>query len=283
MLTLFTVPKAFVGHIGLIQRNAIRSWQACVPDAQIILFGCDEGVAEAAAELGVEHCPSVRLSDYGAPMLDSIFVQVRARAIHPILCFANSDIIFRGDLTPLASLDRPFLAIGESIDAELFEPISFDNDHWRSSFADGVRTRGPFALDFFFFRRELYDDMPPFRIGRARYDNWMVWRALQQNAMVVDITHLLKAVHQRHDYAHLAGGRNEAYRGFDAHQNEKLAGIWCYFYLHSVHDARFVLTSSGLSRQPRKRLFLRQWRLRVLGLIRELLGLTAAPAKASLT
>jgi len=48
MLTLFTVPKAFVGHIGLIQRNAIRSWQACVPDAQIMLFGCD-----ACGE----HCP----------------------------------------------------------------------------------------------------------------------------------------------------------------------------------------------------------------------------------
>jgi len=50
-------------------------------------------------------------------------------------------------LTPLASLDRPFLAIGDSIDAELFEPISFDDDHWRSSFADGVRTRGLFLLD----------------------------------------------------------------------------------------------------------------------------------------
>ncbi|MEB3265252.1 MAG: hypothetical protein VKN13_01410 [Cyanobacteriota bacterium] len=280
MLTLFTVPKAFVGHIGVIQRNAIRSWQACVPDAQIILFGCDEGVAEVAAEMNVEHCASVRLSAYGAPMLDSIFVQARSRARHGILCFANSDIIFRGDLGALASLDQPFLAIGESIDAEVFEPISFENPHWRSGFAENDRTRGPFALDFFFFRRELYDDMPPFRIGRARYDNWMVWRALQQGAMVVDITQSLRAVHQRHDYAHLAGGRNEAYRGFDARQNEKLAGIWCYFYLHSVHDARFVLTPGGLSKKPRRLLFLRQWRLRLTGRIRELLGLAAQPVKA---
>ena len=68
--------------------------KVCVPDAQIILFGCDEGVAEAAAELGVEHCPSVHLSDYGVPMLNSIVVQVRACAIHPMLCFANSDSFF---------------------------------------------------------------------------------------------------------------------------------------------------------------------------------------------
>ncbi len=26
MLTLFTIPKPFAGHIGLIQRNAIASW-----------------------------------------------------------------------------------------------------------------------------------------------------------------------------------------------------------------------------------------------------------------
>ena len=26
MLTIFTIPKPFVGHIGVIQRNAIISW-----------------------------------------------------------------------------------------------------------------------------------------------------------------------------------------------------------------------------------------------------------------
>ena len=28
MLTIFTIPKPFIGHIGVIQRNAIMSWLA---------------------------------------------------------------------------------------------------------------------------------------------------------------------------------------------------------------------------------------------------------------
>ncbi|MFN5193019.1 MAG: hypothetical protein ACK5E6_01140 [Cyanobacteriota bacterium] len=278
MLTLFTVPKAFVGHIGIIQRNAIRSWQACIPGVQIILFGSDDGVAQAAAELQVEHGSAIRFSAYGAPMLDSVFAQARARSIHPVLCFANADIIFRGHVEPLLSLKSPFLAIGESVDAELFESVNFGDENWRPKITDRRVTRGPFALDFFFFTRDLYADIPPFRIGRARYDNWMVWRALRQRAMVVDVGRLLQAVHQRHDYAHLARGRKEAYRGFDALQNEKLAGIWCNLYLHSVHDARFVLTADSLVANPRRFAFFRQWGLRLVGRIRELLGLAALPS-----
>jgi hypothetical protein len=278
MLTLFTVPKGFVGHIGIIQRNAIRSWQACIPGVQIILFGSDDGVAEAAVELQVEHGSAIRFSAYGAPMLDSVFAQARARSIHPILCFANADIIFRGYLGPLLSLEVPFLAIGESVDAELFESVCFADENWRSKITDRCVTRGPFALDFFFFSRDLYVDIPPFRIGRARYDNWMVWSALRQRAMVVDVGNLLQAVHQRHGYGHLSGGQKEAYRGFDALQNEKLAGIWCNLHLHSVHDARFVLTADSLVENPRRFAFFRQWRLRLVGKIRELLGLSPFPA-----
>jgi hypothetical protein len=31
-LTIFAVPKPFEGHIGMIQRNAIRSWKGLRPD-----------------------------------------------------------------------------------------------------------------------------------------------------------------------------------------------------------------------------------------------------------
>jgi len=37
MLTLFTIPKAFQGHTGVIQRNAIRSWTLLRPECEIIL------------------------------------------------------------------------------------------------------------------------------------------------------------------------------------------------------------------------------------------------------
>ena len=48
MLTLFTAPKPFRGHIGLIQANAIRSWMALAPDIEVLLVGDEPGLAEAA-------------------------------------------------------------------------------------------------------------------------------------------------------------------------------------------------------------------------------------------
>ena len=54
MLTIFTAPKPFTNpHIDLIQRNAIRSWVALGPEVEVLLIGEEEGLAEAARELGV--------------------------------------------------------------------------------------------------------------------------------------------------------------------------------------------------------------------------------------
>ena len=55
MLTIFTIPKAFNGHIDIIQRNAIKSWTLLEPKCQVILAGDDEGTDLAARDLGVEH------------------------------------------------------------------------------------------------------------------------------------------------------------------------------------------------------------------------------------
>ena len=36
MLTLFTTPKPFYGHIDVIQRNALKSWTLAAPQAEVI-------------------------------------------------------------------------------------------------------------------------------------------------------------------------------------------------------------------------------------------------------
>lgn len=57
VFTLFTIPKAFADHIGVIQRNAIGSWARLQrenqPRPEIILFGNDPGTAEISRELGL--------------------------------------------------------------------------------------------------------------------------------------------------------------------------------------------------------------------------------------
>jgi hypothetical protein len=59
-ITIFAIPKAFRGHIGVIQRNAIEAWTQMRPAPQVLLFGDDEGVADVARDLGVRHVPQVQ-------------------------------------------------------------------------------------------------------------------------------------------------------------------------------------------------------------------------------
>src|SRR6266851_2094454 len=52
ILTIFSAPKAFSGHVGIIQENAIRSWLSLKPTPKIILFGDDAATAGFARGLG---------------------------------------------------------------------------------------------------------------------------------------------------------------------------------------------------------------------------------------
>ena len=87
--------------------------------------------------------------------------------------------------------------------------MDFDAD-WERSILDAARATGhpagPLALDYFVFSRGLYREIPDFAVGRANWDNWMVFGARSAGADVVDLTPSVVAVHQRHDYGHHEAG-----------------------------------------------------------------------------
>src|SRR5882724_4764180 len=93
MLTIFTIPKAFVGHVGVIQRNAIRSWTLLEPRPEIILLGNDEGTAQVARELGLRHIPEITSNQHGTPLLNDMFRRAELNASSPLLCYVNADIV----------------------------------------------------------------------------------------------------------------------------------------------------------------------------------------------
>lgn len=64
MLTIFSCPKPFRGHINIIQRNAIRSWTLLQARPEIILIGNEEGTAEVCKEFGLRHIPDVERNEY---------------------------------------------------------------------------------------------------------------------------------------------------------------------------------------------------------------------------
>ena len=61
MLTVFAVPKGFVGPFDAIQRNAVASWQAL--GTRVLLLGQEEGVGAAAASMGRGATPPMSASD----------------------------------------------------------------------------------------------------------------------------------------------------------------------------------------------------------------------------
>jgi hypothetical protein len=253
-ITLFSVPKPFRGHIGVIQRNAIASWLRLDPNCEVVLFGDEEGTDEAARELGVRHVPTVVRNEFGTPLLNSVFDQVGALAREGALCYVNSDIVLLDDFVPalrrVQARRSRYLMIGECWDSRLDSTVDFDDGRWRDRVRELVTTgrlRGKWGIDYFAFPSGLYGKVPPFAIGRAWFDNWLVWRARELGAAVVDATPAVTAIHQLHDYAHVSGGQDWAYKGPEATENLRIAGG--RGHVGSIRDAPYVLTRMRFRRR----------------------------------
>ena len=132
-LTLFTAPKPFTNpHIALIQRNALRSWQAMGEDVEIILIGSDEGIAETAAELGIRHLPDVPVNQLGTPLISGIFSLARKASQSQLLAYVNADIIlfpnFLEVAQQVAAKLPKFLLVGQRWDLEVTELLGFEGE-----------------------------------------------------------------------------------------------------------------------------------------------------------
>jgi hypothetical protein len=233
MLTLFTTAKPFLGHSAIIQRNALKSWTLLHPDVEVILFGDDAGAAETARELRLRYEPYVSRSEHGSKRLDYMFSTARAVARHDILCYVNCDIILMDDF--LRALKRVrekhmnFLMVGRRWDIEMPEPVDYLQASWRSRLQGVALMRGVQRseewIDYFAFSKGLYGaSVPPLVVGRVHWDQWLMWKALDSKAGVVDASRGVIAVHQNHDYSYHPNGRAGVWHGTEADENFRLAG-----------------------------------------------------------
>ncbi len=283
MVTLFAIPKAFRGHTGVIQRNAIGSWARLGEASRVVLFGDEEGTAEVARELHVDHVPEIERNEFGTPLVSALFHEARRLGADDELCFVNSDVLLLSDFLPAIERVRrrasDHLMIGECWDLDLRAPVAFGDPAWEAGVlrhvAGSAVLRGVWAIDWFVFNRDLYDELPPFAVGRAGFDNWLVWRARTLGATVVDASRVVTAVHQRHDYSHVPGGEAWCYEGPEAVRNRQLAGG--HDHLDCIDHASHLLTS----RRLRRRLQRPQWfrsALEATQTVRHRVGLRPATA-----
>ena len=246
MISIFAHPKPFRGHIGVTQRNAIGSWKQLSPDCEIFLFGNEEGTREVAKEFGMHHVPDIARNDFGRPFLSDIFKkgeQLATRAVH---CYVNCDIILGHEMSDaikrVKEWSERFLIVGQCWDLDVTDPIAFNQNTWENDLKAFVAkkgtVRGPWSIDYFVFSRGLYGELPPFTLGSCYFDNWLIWKAKELGVPVLNATKAVLAVHQNHDYAYVAGGKDTTAFGVEAVRNLQHAGgpAHCYAISQSSHN-----------------------------------------------
>ena len=91
--------------------------------------------------------------------------------------------------------------------------------------------------------------MPDFTIGRAGWDNWMIYKARKEKWTVIDCTPSVIIVHQNHDYGHLPGGKPH-YEHPDTNENIRLAGGEANIR-YTILDATHQLVPNGKLVRPK--------------------------------
>lgn len=247
----------------MIQRNAIKSW-TLLPDVDVILLGEEEGLADAASELGVRHIATVERNANGVPLISSMFKLARENSNSDLLCIINADMVLMPDFVEAAKqsvkLKDKFVLLSQRWDLDVTAPLDFSGD-WSHGLRSKVNGQGqlhrPAGSDFFLFPRSCYADIPTFTIGRAGWDNWMIYKARKENWAVIDCTPSVMIVHQNHDYSHLPGAKPH-YDHPETNENIRLAGGQAnvrYTILDSTHQlvgdtlARPKMTSLRFTRK----------------------------------
>ena len=271
MITLFTIPKPFVGSSNIIQRNAVQSWLKLPAKCEIILFGNEEGIGRTAKEFGVLHIPEIEKNEFGTPLLSSAFTLAQEKARHTLLVYINTDILLLSDfIKGVKQMNQPlFLMTGRRWDIAITEPLDFRQPHWESSLRQRIASEGKAhglsGIDYLVFPRNLPHELPDFAVGRPGWDSWLLYHVRSLKIPLIDATEAVTVVHQNHDYSHSPWGRKERVEGPEFQHNVRLAGG--FSQMLTLRDADWVLKKDGL-RRPKftRRIFaalslLYPWRL----------------------
>jgi hypothetical protein len=238
----------------MIQSNTLRNWKALGEVVQVVVVGDEPGIAEVCRELDLVHLPEVRCNAMGTPLISSIFDLARRVNESPCLVYANADILFLPELLDtirsLASEKDRFLGVGQRWDLAVQEPLSFSSN-WAGLLRERAKrdgqVHGQTGSDYFIFPRHCFTEIPDFAVGRAGWDNWMIFRGRWQHWAVVDLTESLIVIHQNHGYAHLPGGVIH-HKQPETQDNVRMGGGRRTIF--KLSDATHTLVAGRLCNQP---------------------------------
>ncbi|MBP9876971.1 MAG: hypothetical protein KBF71_01380 [Alphaproteobacteria bacterium] len=259
MVSFFSVPKAFKGHIDVIQQNAIRSWLQILPPENIFLMGDDEGVSDIAKAYQLQYMANLKSHEtYPVPLLSDIFKRAVEACQTPYLCYINTDIILMDDFVrgveAVLSQKQNVMMVSSRYNMDITQPITDMSREVLSQLRTEALTTGDMypagGTDFFLAPKSLFSNIPAFLLGRGYWDNWLMYWAKKSGAAVVDTTADIVAIHQNHDYSHIEGivaDRNSLEVVLKAEQGEynfKIAGGKKTILTN--YDANYILKNNVL-------------------------------------
>lgn len=252
-LTLFTAPKPFTDpHIAMIQRNAIRSWLELGNEVEVLLLGDEEGMSEKAKQLGVHQIKEIKRNPSGTPLISSLFDTARKQNDSPLLAYVNADILlfpeFLSVAQKVAAQTRRFLLVGQRWDLAITRELDFTSG-WQEKLKQECQEKGrlhkPTGSDYFIYPRRCFQSIPDFAIGRAGWDNWMIYQSRREDWKTIDATAEIQIIHQNHDYSHLPGGQAH-YHLPETDENIRLAGGRRTIF--TLPDANWMLQDGQLKK-----------------------------------
>src|SRR6185295_13661097 len=124
-----------------------------------------------------------------------------------LLAYVNADIMLTANLVQAAERIQEqfprFLLIARRWNLNLECEWDFTQPDWAARLRDYARTHGDLepaygGMDLFVYPRGLWEELPPFAIGRGRWDSALIYHARKTGVPVVDATAAMTIVHQNH-------------------------------------------------------------------------------------
>jgi len=191
-----------VEKISVMQKNSLNSWSKLKIDKKIFVFNKNQSVKDFCSNLDVEivedyECspnsdiPTWRtMRDYAA----------KNASDEDVIVWVNGDVMFDDSLIQTIDASKmfsnDFVLVGQKYDWSNF--YNLDNDVNLKELQP-LELHGEYAIDYFIFKKHLFENLPGFYIARQRFDNFLVGESVKKYK-AINCTKTLLCIHHRHEY-----------------------------------------------------------------------------------
>ncbi|KAK9113634.1 hypothetical protein Syun_020431 [Stephania yunnanensis] len=260
-VTIFCVPKSFVGSVGDRQVFAVRSWLALSPDVKVVLFGTDPSLLSVAAAIGsrVSVEPTIDFTFLGSPFFHSMMARALASA-SDISVLIDPEIVLLPDFMSALrfshKLDQDWFLIANSPNISHFPFVLDENEQWLHENGKLAKLK---KLQAFLNQKGQWfrcserilmawnngglplhsGVLPPFLYGKGLHNQWLLNEALASDyRFVFDATNAISSFY----LDDLLGLPNrevrESHREWEIVGNSLLGGLYGSLYFHGAKFSR---------------------------------------------